>query len=274
MSIPGAPPVGGPEAGLLRASGGVVWRRGPAGVEVVLVHRPRYDDWSLPKGKVDPGETDEDAAVREVEEEASVRCRLGAELTSVSYTDRTQRPKTVRYWAMTVESGTVAGANEIDAAEWVPLSGVRDRMSYPRDHPVIDAFEAVMTATLSLGVTGLDHLVLVVADVERSLAFYTGLLALSGVRVEEWRRGEAPFPSVRVSEATIIDLVAGDAPDPGRRNLDHFCVTVAPTDLDALAAGGAFEVLGHPGPRFGARGEGRSLYVRDPDGTTVELRHY
>ncbi|WP_262322289.1 NUDIX domain-containing protein [Acidiferrimicrobium sp. IK] len=249
-----------------------MWRRSPAGeVEVVLVHRPRYDDWSLPKGKVDDGESDEDAAVREVEEEASVRCRLGAELVSVSYTDRTRRPKTVRYWAMTVESGTVAGANEIDAAEWVALDVVREKMSYPRDHPVIDAFERVMGPTLALSAAHLDHVVLLVADVERSLAWYSGVLGLRGVRVEEWRRGDAPFPSVRVSPSTIIDLFAGE---PTGANLDHLCVTVDPVDLAAVAAGGAFEVLDGPGPRFGARGQGTSLYVRDPDGNTVELRHY
>jgi 8-oxo-dGTP pyrophosphatase MutT (NUDIX family) len=250
----------------------VVWRRADGGaVEVVLVHRPRYDDWSLPKGKVDDGERDEDAALREVEEEASVRCRLGAELTSASYTDRTGRPKVVRYWAMTVASGAVGGANEIDLAEWVPLTAIRDRMSYPRDHPVIDAFEAALGSTITLRVTGFDHLVLLVADVERSLAWYCGLLGLAEVRVAEWRQGLVPFPSVRVDDGTIIDLVAG--PTAGA-NVDHICLVVAPTDLDALAAGNTFEVVEGPGTRFGARGQGRSLYVKDPDGNTVELRHY
>lgn len=262
----------GPEAGLLRAAGGVVWRRGPSGVcEVVIVHRPRYDDWSLPKGKVDDGESDEAAALREVEEEASVGCRLGPELISVSYTDRTGRPKVVRYWAMTVESGTVGGANEIDAAEWVPLPQLRQRMSYPRDHPVIDAFEAAIGPAAGLTVTGFDHVVLAVADVERSLAFYCGLLGLPGVRVEQWRRGDAPFPSVRASDITIIDLLAGA---PAGANMDHLCLTVRPADLDAVAACGAFDVVDGPGPRFGARGTGTSLYVRDPDGNTVELRYY
>ncbi len=257
-----------------------MWRRsrsdGAGGVEVVLVHRRRYEDWSLPKGKVDDGESDEDAALREVEEEASVRCRLGAELTSVSYTDRTLRPKTVRYWAMTVESGAVGGAHEIDVAEWVPLQSLRDRLSYPRDHQVVDAFESILGPTLGIAVAGVDHLALPVADVERSLAWYTGLLGLAGVRVEEWRRGEVPFPSVRLTEGTIIDLLRShpSGPDQGRPNLDHFCIAVAPVDLAAVAAGGAFDVMDGPGERFGARGQGSSLYVRDPDGNTVELRHY
>ena len=123
----------------------------------------------------------------------------------------------------------------------------------------------------TLRITGLDHIVLVSADVERTLAWYCDLLGLEPERVEEWRRGEVPFPSVRVSPTTIIDLIAGEPVD-GR--LDHFCLVVEPTDLDAIAASGEFTVVDGPARRFGARGEGTSLYVRDPDGTLVELRHY
>ena len=122
-----------------------------------------------------------------------------------------------------------------------------------------------------LHVTGLDHLVLVCNDVETTLAWYGDLLGLEPVRVDEWRRGEVLFPSMRVSDATIIDFVAG-RPSDGR--LDHFCVVVEPIDLAALAASGRFDVVDGPGRRFGARGDGTSLYVRDPDGAVVELRHY
>ncbi len=123
----------------------------------------------------------------------------------------------------------------------------------------------------ALCVTGFDHIVLACSDVERTLAWYVDLLGLEPVRVDEWRRGEAPFPSVRVDAGTIIDLIAG-TPTDGR--LDHFCLVVDPTDLDAIAASGEFTVVDGPGRRFGARGDGTSLYVRDPDGTVVELRHY
>jgi catechol 2,3-dioxygenase-like lactoylglutathione lyase family enzyme len=122
-----------------------------------------------------------------------------------------------------------------------------------------------------INVTGLDHIVLNVSDVERSLRFYTEALGLEPVRVDEWRRGAAPFPSVRVDGGTIIDLLA--TPRTGQ-NTDHFCLVVEPVDLAAVAATGAFEVVDGPGPRFGARGVGTSLYVRDPDGNTVELRYY
>jgi catechol 2,3-dioxygenase-like lactoylglutathione lyase family enzyme len=120
-------------------------------------------------------------------------------------------------------------------------------------------------------VTALDHVVLRCADVEATLAWYVDVLGLTPVRVEEWRAGEAPFPSVRVSDHTIIDLVPGPV-DDGR--LDHLCLVVEPIDLAALAASGQFDVVEGPGRRFGARGDGTSLYVRDPDGLVVELRHY
>lgn len=126
-------------------------------------------------------------------------------------------------------------------------------------------------ATTAVSVLAMDHIVLNCADVEATLAWYVGELGLAPVRVEEWHRGEAPFPSVRVDPHTIIDLTPGD-PSAGR--LDHFCLVVAETDLDALARSGRFDVIAGPVVRYGARGDGLSLYVRDPDGGTVELRHY
>ncbi len=125
--------------------------------------------------------------------------------------------------------------------------------------------------TVNVNVTGLDHLVVVTPDVERALEFYLGTLGLDAVRVEEWRRGEVLFPSVRVDDATIIDLLHGER---SGTNVDHFCLVIAPQDLDALAASGEFDVVGGPANLFGARGQGESVYVRDPDGNVVELRHY
>jgi catechol 2,3-dioxygenase-like lactoylglutathione lyase family enzyme len=126
-------------------------------------------------------------------------------------------------------------------------------------------------STSAVTVTEFDHLVLHCQDVETTLAWYGEHLGLAPVRLEEWRAGTVLFPSLRVNAHTIIDLVPGDTPD-GR--LDHICLVVEPLDLDALAASGRFEVLDGPGPRYGARGDGTSLYVRDPDGLTVELRYY
>ena len=130
-------------------------------------------------------------------------------------------------------------------------------------------YSAVMP--IQIRVTGLDHVVVCCSDVERSLAFYTEMLGLAPERVDEWRNGEAPFPSVRVDSTTIIDLF-GAAPEG--KNMDHICLVIEPVDFDELAASGHFEVLGGPGSRYGARGDGTSLYVRDPDGLMVELRYY
>jgi catechol 2,3-dioxygenase-like lactoylglutathione lyase family enzyme len=124
---------------------------------------------------------------------------------------------------------------------------------------------------MAIRVTGLDHIVLNVSDVERSLAFYCGTLGMEAVRVEEWRRGEAPFPSARVDGGTIVDLFRLERTG---ENANHFCLVVAPTDFDSVKASGQFEVVDGPGRRFGARGDGTSLYVKDPDGNTVELRYY
>ncbi len=127
---------------------------------------------------------------------------------------------------------------------------------------------------MTVRVTGLDHIVLRVSDVERSLAFYQDVLGLRGERVDEWRRGEAAFPSVRVSDDVIIDVLAAPAEHLGAENVDHFCLVVEPTDWDAVVASGTFEVVDGPDTRFGARGDAQSLYVRDPDRNVVELRYY
>jgi catechol 2,3-dioxygenase-like lactoylglutathione lyase family enzyme len=122
-----------------------------------------------------------------------------------------------------------------------------------------------------MSVRGMDHLVLNVADVERSLAWYTEMLGLDGVRVDAWRRREVPFPSVRVDDGTIIDLLA--APRSGT-NVDHLCLVVDAADVDAVVDDARFTVVDGPARRFGARGDGWSVYVLDPDGNTVELRTY
>lgn len=123
----------------------------------------------------------------------------------------------------------------------------------------------------TITVTAFDHIVLACPDVERTLAWYQDVLGLPPVRVEEWRAGRAPFPSVRISADSIIDLIPG-TPESGR--LNHFCLVIEPTDLTALVASGRFDVVEGPVTRYGARGNGTSVYVRDPDGTVVELRHY
>lgn len=129
------------EAVEVRAAGGVVAGRDPdGGLLVLLVHRPRYDDWSLPKGKCDPGESDEDCARREVEEETGLVCDLGVELPSTHYIDRKGRTKQVRYWAMEVVGGEFVPNDEVDEVRWLAPVEAAGLLSYPHDAVVVEAW--------------------------------------------------------------------------------------------------------------------------------------
>lgn len=125
----------------VRAAGGLVWRDGAdGGTEVLLVHRPAQDDWTFPKGTCHDGESDEDCALREVEEETGLRCRLGDELPATRYIHRRGRLKRVRYWAMTVIDGTFAPNNEVDETRWCPIAEAAETLTYPKDRAVLQAF--------------------------------------------------------------------------------------------------------------------------------------
>lgn len=127
-----------PESTVVRAAGGVVWRRRAGGaLEVAVVHRPKYDDWSLPKGKLERGESHETAARREVQEETGLRCELGRELAGTAYVDRKGRPKSVRYWAMTVLDGAFRPSDEVDDLRWLTPDEAAARLSYPHDTAVV-----------------------------------------------------------------------------------------------------------------------------------------
>ncbi len=123
----------------VRAAGGAVLRpRAGGGVELCVVHRPRYDDWSLPKGKLERGESFEQAAVREVFEETGLRCRLRQELSPVTYPDRKGRRKLVRYWLMDVAEDTGFVPNdEVDELRWLELSAAHALLTYERDKELV-----------------------------------------------------------------------------------------------------------------------------------------
>ena len=127
------------------------------------------------------------------------------------------------------------------------------------------------TVSRMVHVVALDHVVVNVSDPERAVAWYCERLGLQPDRLEEWRRGEVFFPSARINEHTILDFLATDRTG---ENFNHVCLVIEPVDLDALKASGEFDVVSGPDVVYGARGTGVSLYVRDPDGNTVELRTY
>lgn len=129
------------------AAGAVVWRPGGESVEVAVVHRPRYDDWSLPKGKLEPGETRRVAAWREVCEETGAEVALGRFLVRTYYRVREGR-KAVDYYAARYRAGAFTPSDEVDELRWLPVAQARESLSYDRDREVLTAFLA-LPATLT-----------------------------------------------------------------------------------------------------------------------------
>ncbi|GGU81871.1 NUDIX hydrolase [Kitasatospora aureofaciens] len=147
-----APATGTGRAPVVLAAGAVLWLPGkpkPSGrlgrPRIAVIHRPKYDDWSLPKGKLDPGEGVVEAALREVAEETGFRCLLGPELPAQHYLAQ-GRPKEVRYWAAVPTGGAFRPNREVDRLEWLPAGKARARLTHDRDRLLVDALLAVLGA--------------------------------------------------------------------------------------------------------------------------------
>ena len=121
----------------IAAAGGVLIRDGEAGREVVVIHRPKYMDWSLPKGKLEEGESWLEAALREVEEETGYRCEASIELPRVSYLDRKGRRKLVRYWLMRPLEGEFVPHGEVDELRWLARGEAEELLTYPHDRELV-----------------------------------------------------------------------------------------------------------------------------------------
>lgn len=229
-------------AGRVRAAGGVVWRdvRG-RGIEVLLVHRPRYDDWTIPKGKADAGESDEEAAIREVEEETGLPCELGPELASSEYIDRNGRPKIVRFWSMKAVAGRFRPQDEVDVIEWMSVGDAHGRLTYERDRQVLDSATGLL-GEISHGRPSSDVLLLVRHAV--------------AVRRREWADADDVRPLTKVGQAQAEGLVAAFEgmgltrlmSSPSLRCLDTLRPLAATLGVrievaDELAEGGAEEAV-------------------------------
>ncbi|MFD3652246.1 NUDIX hydrolase [Streptomyces sp. 24-1644] len=132
-------------AGPVLAAGCVLWRRSPfdGGLEICLVHRPRYDDWSFPKGKLKRGEPALAGALREVLEETGHRCAPGARLPTSRY-EVNGRPKEVAYWAAEATDGSFTPNDEVDRVLWLSPVAARNRLTRARDHDQLDALMTVL----------------------------------------------------------------------------------------------------------------------------------
>lgn len=262
------------EPELVRAAGGVVRRAGPEGEEVLLVHRPRYGDWTFPKGKAKSDEPDQATALREVEEETGFVCSLGEELPSTRYRDGHGRPKVVRYWTMRVEAGAFRPHREVDAIDWVRSREAAGSLSYDRDLEVLGAVPPPLLVIRHASAGDRD-------DWPDDDALRP--LDACGVRqASALVRQLAPFELERIVSSPFVRCVQSVEPLAAARGLE-----VEPVDTLAEGADGgqvrslladlhgtATAVCGHGPeihPLFGKTKKGATVIVEAANGELAEL---
>lgn len=219
-----------------RTSGALPWRPGEDGrPEVLLVHRRRHDDWSIPKGKAEPGESEQRCALRETYEETGLDCRLEAELPSIRYEDRRHRLKTVRYWSAEVEGGAFKTSDEIDAARWLSLPAALATLTEPRERPVVLGLASQLAGRPDLAAPDIGR--------ERMLILIRGAKAWTGSAIDglasngPGANGD-PAPG---DPAPGDGEAAGELDDEGRRSAQALTVLGSIFDIE--------RVLSSPVPR-------------------------
>jgi len=266
----------------------VVWRRSSEGLEVLLVHRPRYDDWTLPKGKLHAGEDHPTAALREVEEETGLRCAPGPKLAPSAYVDGRGRPKVVRWWAMTPGAGTFVPGPEVDEVRWLPLVDAASLVSYDRDREVLRSFTSQPDTAAVLLVRhahagdrgqweGDDRLRPLSPRGERQARALVAQLAGYGaarvVSSSYVRCVQTVDPLARARQLpveTSAALAEGAGRDDIRALLDRAAGTPVVLCTHGDVAGEVLDALGRAGDRC-AKG---STWVLEPDGRRLVAARY
>lgn len=246
----------------IRAAGGVLWRSGRGGIEVCLVHRPRYGDWSLPKGKLEPGEHPLRAALREVAEETGVRAVPQARLPSVRYRSQ-DRPKVVDYWSMrAVATGGFQPDAEVDEVRWLAVDQAVRLVSYPHDAAVVSAFAALPPVTATVMLVRHGH--------AGGPSSWAGSQSGRPLSVAGWAQARRLAPLVAVVApvrllaasarhcvqtlspvADLLDLpiaVAGDLDEPRAGQSQDECALAAAARLAAFGTAGTPAVVCCQGP--------------------------
>ena len=259
---------------LVRAAGGVVRRAGHGGTEVLLVHRPRYDDWTFPKGKARRGESAEETALREVAEETGLLCVLGEELPSTRYRDSRGRRKVVRYWTMRVVSGSFKPHAEVDEIRWVTHNEAEETLSYARD---LDVLRAIPPPLLVIRHAAAGDSEKWVGDDSIRPLDERGLRQAAAL-VEQL----APFPVERILSSPFTRCVQTVEPLAGPRGVeielaDELTEGSGAESVRSLLLeldGTATAVCGHGPelvPLFGKTKKGATVIVEAADGKLGEL---